>query len=109
MPIIKFALIISFIFQTSKSLNIESIRLKNQKGKIFSINKRQSYLITFDSMKEMPDYIQVALTSVNNINQTISFSSSDEYCSNGEKYITNDAKFHLEKSQLSLSKNYICI
>ena len=109
MSIIKFALIISFIFQTSKSLNIESIRLKNQKEKIFSINKRQSYQIIFDSMKEMPDYIQVVLTSLNNINQTISFSSSDEYCSNGEKYITNDAKFHLEKSQLSLSKNYICI
>ena len=110
MSIIKFILLISLIFHVSTSANLESIRfITNQKEKIFSINKRQSYQILFDSMNEMPDYIQVSLTSINNIKQAISFSSIDEYCFNGEKYITNDAKFHIEKSQLSLSKNYICI
>lgn len=103
-----FNILIIFLLYSFTSMNVEVIKYKKDL-EIQSINKNYyTYEIIFDSQKEIPEHLQFSLNSLNNINQIISFSKNQK-CINAHKIISNKGDFHLDKSQLSLNKNFICI
>ena len=60
-------------------------------------------------MIHIPENIHLKLNSLNIINQVISFSSHDPTCTNDPILKSTELDLYLEKSQLSTSKNYLCI
>ena len=109
MSIIKLILLIGYIFQLCISKNIERIEFINKLEIPCLIKQRQTYEITFSSLENIPDYVQISFSSVNNFQQIVSFSSKNDQCLNGKKFKSNKSNFYLEKSQFSLNKNFICI
>ena len=109
MSILKLIFIMVYTVQIYISKNIENIQFVNKLEKSFSIKQIKTYEITFNSMENIPDFIHISLSSKNNIEQIVSFSSKNEKCLNANKYSSNNGNFYLEKSQLSLKKNFICV
>ena len=106
---LKLFLIIGYILHLFNSKNIKSIQFLNKLKMPCFIKQEQTYEITFNSLDSIPDFVHISISSLNNIQQIISFSSQNEQCLNGQKYRTNKSNFYLEKSQLSLNKNFICV
>ena len=109
MSIIKTVFLIGCIFQLCISKNIERIEFVNKLEIPCFIEQVQTYEITFNSLENIPDYVQISFSSANNIQQIVSFSSKNDQCLNGKRFKSNKSNFYLEKSQLSLNKNFICV
>ena len=105
---IKLILLIELLFQLCISINLETIEYMNPIERKGQINQRKTYEIKFPS-ENIPDYLHLNLNSTNNIKQIISFSTKNENCLNGRKIMATKSYIYLEKSQLSLKRNYICI
>ncbi len=103
-----YILLIEFILYSYTSMNIEVIKFKNNLEIPSMIKGLKTYEIKFDSLQEIPENLQISINSLNNINQIISF-SKNKNCLNTQKIKTQKSDFYLEKKQLSLNKNYICI
>ena len=108
MPRIKL-LLFGCLFQLSILLKIETIKYPNPTEIKELINSKKVYEIKFDSIDSIPNYLQINLSSSNNIWQIVSFSSMNQNCQNGIKYRSVKNDLYIEKSQLSLEKNFICI
>jgi len=67
MSIIKLVLLIGYIFQLCITKNIERIEFINKLEIPCLIEQRQTYEITFSSLENIPDYVQMSFSSVNNI------------------------------------------
>lgn len=106
---IKFFLLIELFFQICFTIDIEPIKYKNKFELQNSIIQSKTYEIIFNSPKDIPDNIYISLKSLNNIHQIISFSSKNNICQNGQKFKVSNGNMYLEKSQLSINQNYICI
>lgn len=109
MSILKLFFIIVYIFNLCISKNIQSIQFINKLEIPCFIKQGQTYEITFSSLDNIPDLVHISISSLNNLQQIVSFSSKNEQCLNGKKFRTNKGHFYLEKSQLSLNKNFICV
>ena len=105
---IKLILLIELLFQLCISINLETIEYMNPIERKGQINQRKTYEIKFPS-ENIPDSLHLNLNSTNNIKQIISFSTKNENCLNGRKIMATKSYIYLEKSQLSLKRNYICI
>lgn len=105
---VKALLLIVTIFQII-SINIEMINYKNGLELSYLINEKKTFELAFDSYNSIPENIHLKLNSLNIINQVISFSSHDPTCTNDPILKSTELDLYLEKSQLSTSKNYLCI
>ena len=91
------------------SRKIETIKFKE--GVEFSklIKSKNTYELSFDSYSSIPANVHLKLSSLNNINQKVSFSSHDPECIYDPIIQSSKLDLYLEKNQLSASKNYICV
>ena len=67
MSIIKTVFLIGCIFELCISKNIERIEFVNKLEIPCFIEQVQTYEITFNSLENIPDYVQMSFSSVNNI------------------------------------------
>ena len=108
MSTIKNFIFIIFLFQIF-SKKIETLKYKNGMKLSHIIKGNKTFELAFDSYDSIPEYINVKVNSLNSINQIISFSSYDPTCSFDPFLTSTKLEIYLEKSQLSTSKNYLCI
>lgn len=102
-------LLIGCLFQLSILIEIKEKKFTNPTIFKEIIDRKKTYEIKFDSIESIPNYIQINLTSSNNIRQIVSFSSTNQNCHNCLKYLSTKNELYIEKSQLSLEKNFIYI
>ena len=103
------SLLIGCLFQLSILITIEEKKYINPFKIKELINRKKIYEIKFDSIESIPNYIQINLTSSNSIRQIVSFSSNNQNCHDSIKYMSIKNDLYIEKSQLSMGKNYIYI
>ena len=102
-------LLIGCLFQLSIFIEIGEKKFTNLIKFKELINRKKTYEIKFDSIESMPNYIQINVISSNNIRQIVSFSSKNQNYNNSIKYMSTKNDLYIEKSELSLEKNFICI
>ena len=107
MQIINIFLLIEFLFQSFVSLKIETIEYINPIEINGVINHKKIYEVKFPS-ENIPNYFQINFNSTNNIRLIISYSSTSQNSLKKQSMGTKNFLF-LEKSQLSLERNFISV
>lgn len=100
-------LLIEFLFQLFVSSKIETIEYINPIEIKGLINQKKLYEIKFSS-GSIPNFLQINFNSTNNIRLIVSYSSTNKNCLKEQSMGTKHF-LYLEKSQLSLERNYISV
>lgn len=107
MQMIKIFLMIEFLFQLFVSRKLETIEYINPIETNGVINHKQIYEVKFPS-ENIPNYLQINFNSTNNIRLIISYSSTSQNSLKKQSMGTKNF-LYLEKSQLSLERNFISV